>query len=118
MDKITMIKEVRKLTGCGLKESKELVEEYQAGDLSRKELMEKAEARAKTREPRSEEYRQIIANTIKGMKYKVESLEEYLDVEWDDFIGARRAVNDIDNRLTQLARLINKLEELLSEEAK
>ena len=119
MDKIAMIKEVRNLTGCGLKEAKETVEEFQSGDALPpiKELMAKVAIRVKDKQPRSQEYRKYIITAIQQIEGKAEQLRGLLDEEWDDFAGARQTLSEIPGIIDRLSRLISKLEEVLYEES-
>ncbi len=119
MDKIIMIKHVKDLTGCGLREAKEMVEEFQAaGDNASptiKELMAKVATMTADRPPRSKEYRQSIFNTILGIRYELDDVEHLLG---DDCSEARQILRKIPDQIDRLDRFTFKLEEALNDEYK
>lgn len=120
VDKIGMIKEVYKLSGLGLKESKELVEAYLAGD-GKTELMVMAEEKVKDKPARSDVARKNIRHNVKGIKALVEELENVCEGDFDVYELqdireiADKIINDI---LTVRDRMTYNLEEILQEEEK
>jgi len=114
MNKIKMIKEVRNLTGCSLREAKDTVEEFQAEGAkpSTKELIDRVAVKVANRLPRSQEYRRYISTAIQRIRDKADSLEGLVDEEWDDFAGARQTLNELSDLTDRLSRLISKLEEI------
>ena len=122
MDKILMIKEVRHISGCGLKEAKDAVEEVSAGGGSPelKEMVSRATTKAANRPPRSEEARRSIRHRVKGIKYLAEDIEVKCEGNFDenDLPEIREALEAIINdALTIKDRMIYYLEEILSKEA-
>ena len=118
VDKIGMIKEVRELSNLGLKESKELVEAYLAGD-GETELMAMVKEKVKNRRPRSEEARGKIRDKVKGIKSLVEDLGDTCEGDFDvtDLSDIREIADTIiNNTLTVRDRMTYNLEEILYEE--
>ena len=118
MDKILQIKEVRNLTGLGLKESKDLVETWLNGEMPEQaELMAMVAEKVKNRIPRSEEYRIFIRNKVASIKNLIDYIEWEEDFTGEDMPGIREAMeNIVEAALTIKERLTYKLEEILSEE--
>ena len=117
MDKIATIKEVRDLTGLGLRESKELVETWQNGEMpERKELFDMVAERVKNRIPRSEEARNAIRNKVKGIKNLIDSIDWEDEFNEADISKIRLAMDKIaDEALIIKDRLTYRLEEILYE---
>ncbi len=119
MDKITLIKEVRTIAKCGLREAKDTVDEYLVEDTTKEELLTQARKKALDRPPRSQEYRKFIARTIKEMGQKITLVEELLvEDEYEDLVAARYTLDEIPELLEKLKRVTYKLEEVISEEEK
>ncbi len=120
MDKILLIKEVRNLTGCGLKEAKETVEEYQTGNLpEREELIRIVAEKVKNRVPRSEDIRKRIRDHVRSIKYMNEEVEEMCEGDFgeEDISEIRLCMEEIaDNALDIKDQWTFRLEEAIYDE--
>ncbi len=119
MDKIAMIKEVRKQTEFGLKESKAIVDGWVNSNGGRKELKELVEGAVKNRVPRSEEMRQTIRRRVKSIQNLVECLASDCegDFSYEEMPIIRGALEQIaDEALTIKNRTTYHLEDILSAE--
>ncbi|KKN76928.1 hypothetical protein LCGC14_0365800 [marine sediment metagenome] len=121
MDKIAMIREVRNQTGLGLRESKELVEEFQNGDLvGSQELMAKVMAKVKANpHSRSDDARKAIRDKVKGLYWIVEGLKDICEGDFDmlDLPDIREQTEKVaDDALMIRDRLVRRLEDTLETE--
>lgn len=96
MDKILMIKQVKDLTGCGLREAKDTVEGFLNGTMPEKEeLMKIVAEKMKNRVPRSEEIRKRIRNHIKSINNLLEYLELSGDFDEEDLPELRETMEKV-----------------------
>ena len=70
------------------------------------------------RVPRSTELRRLIATVIKQIGQSLESIENNVGEEWEDFDNARGLLREIPDQTDRLARIIGTLEDTIVEENK
>ena len=118
MDKILAIKEVRNLTGFGLKESKDIVEHWQATG-EKTPIQTLIESKLKEVLPRSEQYHRQIRDRVKGLQWLVSGLAELCEGDFgeEDLSDIREQTGKIaDDALLIRDRMITSLEECLYKE--
>ncbi len=117
-DKIALIRQVRELTGLGLRESKEFVEEHLTDGVLNddNEVIRVALQKIETREPESVRTRKSIINRLQGSKNLI-NFYDWEEIDTADIPNIQESIDKvIDDLLTIKDRLLSQLEEALARE--